>query len=1113
MMAGSTMWRSKVHWAVAAIGIALSALAFAVGRDSDEARVRRECEFRAEWLARSLEHAIAEASNSITAMAVYVAADLPPQPERFKRLAEQARAFGAPVQRIVWQPRIADAERTAFESSRRAQGYDAFQVLDVDGEGRLAPAARRAEYFPIATGVEFTGFPSRAGLDTAGLPGRRAIMDSARDTGRAVAGVQPLRTRENQGTQGYSTYWPIYRGGGVPATTEERQDRLAGYVTGIFALSDVLDFGLRGMPERIETIRFLPGSRQAEAREPAAASYLPTADHTIVGAPTKPERGAGLRVERRFTVNDLAWRVTFDYDPALLSQRRSLAPWSYLALGLMLTGLLTRHQFAARRALDASEDDRRRTRAILDDTERRSRDFAEIASDWMWEVDQDGKFTYFSETAIERVGGDLPPLGSAVSELPVSDPHAPGWVQLQADFAARRSFRNLVYGRCLADGTVRHIRVSGTPIFHDTEFRGYRGVTSDVTVEVENQRRLVDAIEAMPAGLMLFDRDERLIIANTLVRDIFRDGQLHLEPGVYFETMARAVAERQVPGDAAGRADAWVRDRMVRFRGGNSDVIQPFTDGRIQQVIERQTSDGGKLIIYVDVTALKESEQRLRVTLEAVPSGLMVVAQDGTIVMVNAQLEALVGYSRAQLIGASMDILVPERYRHAHGGFRDIYMQGPRARPMGAGRDLHARRPDGSEFPVEIGLNPFRSAEGAFVIASIVDITERRRMEETLNQAQKMEVVGQLTGGVAHDFNNLLSVIVGNLELMSEANPDETSQRRLRTVLRAANRGAELTHRLLAFSRRQSLQPAATAIPTVFDDLQKLLARTLGETIEVDTRTEPGLAACMVDRGQLENAILNLAINARDAMPRGGRITVAARNAKLGAGDLAAHPDAMPGTYVAVSVTDEGAGMTEEVRQRAFEPFFTTKEVGKGSGLGLSMVYGFVRQSGGHVTLDSAQGVGTTVTLFLPRAVQSVQEESEPPRRVDHLHRAGTVLVVEDQADVREITVARFESMGFDVLQAESGQAGLATLKAHGDIRLLFSDVVMPGGMDGIALARAAHDLRPDLAVLLTSGYIRDPAAKLAASGFDERILQKPYRSQDLATAVDTVLARRARRT
>jgi CheY-like chemotaxis protein len=370
-----------------------------------------------------------------------------------------------------------------------------------------------------------------------------------------------------------------------------------------------------------------------------------------------------------------------------------------------------------------------------------------------------------------------------------------------------------------------------------------------------------------------------------------------------------------------------------------------------------------------------------------------------------------------------------------------------------------------------------------------------------------MESLGQLTGGIAHDFNNLLTVVLGNLELLEQAvEHNDEAKPLLADAMDSAWRGADLSQRLLAFSRRQMLAPEAISVTILIRDMESLLRRTLGEGIEIETELPDTLPAVLVDAGQLENAILNLAINARDAMPNGGTLRIAVGRFKADEEYTATRPDTAPGRYVVIEVSDTGVGMTPEVQERAFEPFFTTKDKHKGTGLGLSMVYGFLRQSGGHARLYSEVGHGTSIKLYLPEA--EVSDLTRTGQTLNLLHdnrgRSERILVVEDDPQVRRMVVRTLRDLNYETLEADHGTAGLALLRAHGGaIDLLFTDVVMRGGMSGLELAARAREIRPDLKVLLTSGFSEQQVK--AESPFP--LLSKPYRKVQLAQAVRRALS------
>jgi PAS domain S-box-containing protein len=427
-------------------------------------------------------------------------------------------------------------------------------------------------------------------------------------------------------------------------------------------------------------------------------------------------------------------------------------------------------------------------------------------------------------------------------------------------------------------------------------------------------------------------------------------------------------------------------------------------------------------------------------------------------------------------------------------------------------------RKDGSLFMAEVLINPIRDREGVLVgFAKITrDITRRKQAEQDLEQAraalaqsQKMEAVGQLTGGIAHDFNNMLTAILGSLELLEIRQEafSKGANRMLNVIRQAAEHGAELTRRLLAFSRKQTLAPALTDINQLVTGMSELLRRTLGEVIKVETVMAGDLWSTFVDPNQVESALLNLAVNARDAMQQGGRLTIETGNTFIDDVYARMHPDVASGEYVYVAVSDTGSGMTAEVLERAFEPFYTTKEVGRGTGLGLSQIYGFVRQSGGHVELYSEPGRGTTVKMYFPRA-----ETEREPAAVITAAAAGplprgseTILVVDDNEDVRNYSANAARHLGYNVLEAGEAATAIAMLDARPDIRLLFTDVGLPG-KNGRELAGRAKSIRPDLRCVFTSGYAKAAVTNMGLLERGVLFLPKPFRIESLAHILRSAL-------
>jgi PAS domain S-box-containing protein len=396
----------------------------------------------------------------------------------------------------------------------------------------------------------------------------------------------------------------------------------------------------------------------------------------------------------------------------------------------------------------------------------------------------------------------------------------------------------------------------------------------------------------------------------------------------------------------------------------------------------------------------------------------------------------------------------------------------------------------------------------------VIERTEQLRAnEEALRQAQKIEAVGQLTGGIAHDFNNLLQVIMGNLEtLRRDGQPTSRALRALESAVSGAKRAAALTQRLLAFSRRQPLSPKPIDVNTLLSGMSDLLHRTLGEIIEVETVHGEGLWRVEADPIELEAAILNLAVNARDAMTEGGRLTIETANANIDRWYAATHAEVVPGQYISISVSDTGTGMSAETISKAFEPFFTTKPVGQGTGLGLSQVYGFVKQSGGHVKIYSEVGQGTTVRIYLPRLLhdERVAEDSDKTH-VPEGNSGETILVVEDDDDVREYSVSTLRDLGYRVIEAHDGPSALRLLERQFNVDLLFTDVILPGGLTGAQLAAEARTHKPQIKILFTTGYARNAIVHQGRLDKGVELLTKPFTVADLAARVRDILDAKVR--
>jgi PAS domain S-box-containing protein len=528
-----------------------------------------------------------------------------------------------------------------------------------------------------------------------------------------------------------------------------------------------------------------------------------------------------------------------------------------------------------------------------------------------------------------------------------------------------------------------------------------------------------------------------------------------------------------------------------------SDGDSIVTHGTVQDISERREAE----------IALQRREQLYRSVINAALDAFVLIDSSDKVIEWNPQAEAVFGWTRQEAIGAKLnELIVQQEARDRYIASIAEYLKSGHSNLVGRRYEMMAMRRSGGEFPAEIVLSPIRMDEQVIFSGFIKDMSAQHEIEAQLRQALKMEAIGQLTGGVAHDFNNLLGIILGNSELLSDALKDNPEHRRIADLIaRAAESGSALTHRLSAFARRQLLRPQSIELSGAIANFLPLITRTLDASVKIHTAVAAGIWPVSADPEQLENALINLAVNARDAMPDGGTLTIEAQNTALDDDYAVRNPGVNPGRYVMIAVTDTGAGMSRDILDRAFDPFFTTKEVGKGSGLGLSMVYGFTKQSGGHVKIYSEVAHGTTVRMYLPIA-DTEPVVREIPEDIAAIGDEEVILVVEDDERVREVTVEQLRSLKYRVLEACDGPAAVSMLQNAGRIDLVLTDMVMPGGMTGIDVGKKAGELVPDVRVLYMSGY---PTNALTVSGLDLSdvpILSKPFRKKELANAIRSVL-------
>lgn len=636
------------------------------------------------------------------------------------------------------------------------------------------------------------------------------------------------------------------------------------------------------------------------------------------------------------------------------------------------------------------------------ENERRFKEFADTASDWYWEMDENLRFGSIGRG--ERPGDEFEYtkyVGMTRQQVTIEDTATEKWRAHQDDLDNRRPFKNFRYD-LKVEGQRRAMSVSGFPVFdEDGKFRGYRGTGRDITDLIANRRRLEIA------------------------------------------------------------------------------------------------------------------EARMRATFENITVGIIQIDPSGIVEHLNPMAERIFGYESHELIGKNVSMLMPEPHRGNHDSYLANYIETGEAKIIGIGREVDGLRKDGETFPLHLGVAEVNIDDERHFIGSITDLSVEKLLESQLRRSQKMDAIGQLTGGIAHDFNNLLGIIVGNLDLAQRKLTSEDGiHKNVTKAITAAKRGSDLTRRLLNFSRQAPEKSELLDINHTIRDIRELIQRSLTSDIQVDLMLSDDAWPVRVNKGDFEDVLVNFAINARDAMPTGGTLLIETRNQHVYASPYPSGggQPMPPGDYVELAISDTGIGMSPEVMAHIFEPFFTTKEAGKGTGLGMSLIYGFVQRSEGDITVYSEQGIGTTFKVRLPRAFDDGAVKPAPEREIDpsSLPRARnheTVLIVDDEADLAEVAETLLRDLGYKTVVTHNGPEAMAVLDSDRKIDLLLTDVVMPGGMDGFDVAVAAQQRRPDIKIVVSSGFTAGATEKFRQNAHMRfPMLRKPYSNYELAIEVHRAL-------
>ncbi|WP_265500882.1 hybrid sensor histidine kinase/response regulator [Paracoccus beibuensis] len=782
--------------------------------------------------------------------------------------------------------------------------------------------------------------------------------------------------------------------------------------------------------------------------------------------------------------------LDFVYQPMTDAQRK--------VTGIFVTGIDVTERIAAQTAIKEQHA--------------QFRTFAQAMPNHVWTAPPDGQSDWFNDRMIDYTGRDFDQLLDdgwlAVAHPDDRETAALNWAEAirsgrhyEAEFRIRR-----------ADGAYRWHLVRALPIRHELGYiTRWIGTNTDI-----HEQKLAEAQSTQDRDRLWNLSQEMMLVCDSagLITAINPSAE-RLLGWSQSEMLRKPLLDFLHPDDIA----ATLAELEGLSRGEPTLAFENryrCRDGSYCLLDWTAVPDGGRIhAVGRDITRERRlARERERIwTLSPV---LQIIAEhSGRIAAVNPAWTDLLGWTQAETVGrTALEFIRPEDQEELGAALRALLgtsSDGVPAHPLQA--TLVAR--NGEHRHVE--WTTVFDSETIFAFGR--DITGERETaaalassEAALRQAQKMEAIGQLTGGIAHDFNNLLQVIGGSLQLLAgNAANDDKARRRIQIAMEGVARGSRLASQLLAFGRRQPLAPKVVNLGRLIPDLDEMLHHAVGEAVQVDTAIADDLWNTLIDRGNLENALLNLAINARDAMEGHGKLSIRADNAHLEGLRIGDYPEAVSGQYVMLSVTDTGSGIHPEILHKVFDPFFSTKPEGRGSGLGLSMVYGFVRQSGGHVGIDSKVGVGTTITLYLPR-VQRPEDEIDSRDFGPITGGTETILVAEDDQGVRETVVETLRDLGYNVLQASDAQGALAILESGVHVDLLFTDVVMPGPMKSTELARLAEARMPDLKVLFTSGYAENSIVHAGRLDEGVELLSKPYGREDLARKIRHQFANSAQR-
>jgi PAS domain S-box-containing protein len=1098
---------------VVVVGLALSISAFALASiwSEEQKRIKLE-EYASNYVFAIQQEANSHIEALRNTLSLY-AASREVERHEFHKFVSGIISRHVDIQALEWIPRVPHSQRAAVEAQARRDGLPEFQIREQDSAGRLISAKIRHEYFPVYFLEPLSGNEAAMGFDLASQPARRLALEQARDTGEAASTARIRLVQETDSQYGYLIFLPVYRDAAKINTVAQRRHHLLGFVLAVYRINKMIEHippALKTLQDNIDLYLY-DGSAQREER----FLYSSQADHRNIPPITEDQLRTQAHAVKRLQLPGRTWLAYFLPRASLTPTWFAWARWGALAVGLFLTGLLA---LFLRSTLQHTKELARAHRVLGNTKQKLSLHVQQTplgVIEWNtrfevadWNPAAEKIFGYTREEALGRhaVGLIVPEsIREQVNEL---------WRVLLENKGGQRSTNESI----TKDGRAIICEWYNTPLVADNgEVIGITSLVDDVTEHRQAEQALRDSeernrllLDSTAEAIYGVDLDGNCTFSNSAcLRMLGYDN----EQDLLGKNMHQLIQHTRPDGSPYPEQECRIYQAFHEGRGTYvEDEVLWRADGSSFPVeywsypIHKKDQVVGSVVTFVDITerkeaqdALMKSEARLERFFEASYEGLF-FHDKGKILDVNPAVGDIFGYSPDEVIGMSLFDFVPTEWLPMLQEKMAAGVEGP--------YEIDIIKRDGSRLPVAVHAKSVELKGRHIRVVTLRDLTEHKQVEEALRRSQKMDAIGQLSGGIAHDFNNQLGVIIGYLDFLQEyvAN-DEKPRKWVNTATKATLRCMDLTRQLLAFSRRQPKEKVVVDLNALLQDQKNMIARSVTPEVEVQYFLADNLWLTGTNPGEFQDAVLNLVINARDAMPGGGKLLIETSNKHLDADSATAKPGIEAGDYVQLMLNDTGVGMDRKTLGRVFEPFFTTKPEGKGTGLGMAMVYGFVNRYGGHINVYSEPGVGTTFRLYLPRSTTGKSAGiAENTQAVDIPTGNESILVVDDEADLLQLADQYLANLGYQTRLAETAAQALEILAGDGEFDMLFSDVVMPGGMNGYELAQQAIQQKPGLKVLLTSGFTSKSIANNGLARFSAHLLNKPYRKEDLAQRIRLVL-------